>query len=137
MITRDNSRPKVFICGNLDLFCFANFLGVMALQRWLNVVMDLMVLGIAMFVISFAVWRKNTTSGQIGIALNVVLQANLFLLRLVEAWTTIETSLGAVSRLRAFEKDVLPEEKPGEDHLPTVEWPAHGASTNSPSTFLS
>lgn len=109
----------------------------MALQRWLNVVMDLMVLGVAMFVISFAIWRKDTTSGQIGLALNVVLQANLFLLRLVEAWTTIETSLGAVSRLRAFEKDVLPEEMPGEDHLPTFDWPAYGASTNSLSIFLS
>lgn len=104
---------------------------MMCLQRWLNVVMDLIVLAIAMLVISFAVYFKgSTTSTQVGIALNVVLQANMYLLRLVESWTTMETSLGAISRVRAFEKDVLPEQgSDGENHEPIEGWPARGAST--------
>jgi ATP-binding cassette subfamily C (CFTR/MRP) protein 1 len=102
---------------------------LMCLQRWLNIVMDMIVLVIAMLVISLAVYFKGTiTSGQVGIALNVVLEANLYLLRLVESWTRLETSLGAISRLRAFEKDVQPEDKPGEDREPSNDWPARGAS---------
>jgi ATP-binding cassette, subfamily C (CFTR/MRP), member 1 len=98
------------------------------IQRWLSVVLDLTVLGLAMLVVSLAVGFKGTTTGgQIGIALNVVLQANMYLLRLVEAWTSMETSLGAISRLRAFEKDVQPESKPGEDRQPPHVWPARGA----------
>lgn len=101
---------------------------LMCLQRWLNVVMDLTVLGIAMFVISLAVCFKGTTTGgQVGIALNVVLQASMYLLRLIEHWTTMETSLGAISRLRAFENDVRPEDKPGENLEPPAAWPDRGA----------
>lgn len=102
---------------------------MMCLQRWLNIVMDMIVLVIAMLVISLAVYFKGTiTSGQVGIALNVVLQANLYLLRLVESWTGLETSLGAISRFRAFEKDVQSEDKLGEDREPSGDWPAQGAS---------
>ncbi|KAM7217664.1 hypothetical protein V8F06_006919 [Rhypophila decipiens] len=100
---------------------------LMAIQRWLNTVLDLIVMGLAMLVISLAVWLKGTTTGgQIGIALNVVLQANSFLLRLVEAWTSMETSLGAISRLRSFETDLQPEDKPGEVLEPPSTWPARG-----------
>lgn len=100
---------------------------MMSIQRWLNTVLDLIVMGLAMLVVSLAVWLKGTTTGgQIGIALNVVLQANTFLLRLVEAWTSMETSLGAISRLRSFERDVQPEDKPEEIHVPPPTWPARG-----------
>ncbi|KAI9738028.1 MAG: hypothetical protein M1818_005456 [Claussenomyces sp. TS43310] len=51
----------------------------------------------------------------------------MFLLRLVEAWATMETFLGAILRLRAFEKNVQPEDKPGEDHQPPDMWPGRGA----------
>ncbi|KAH7323552.1 oligomycin resistance ATP-dependent permease yor1 [Rhexocercosporidium sp. MPI-PUGE-AT-0058] len=101
---------------------------MMCLQRWLNVTMHLMVLCIAILVISLAVaFKDRTTWGQIGIALNVVLLANQSLLRLVESWAIMETFLGAISRTGAFERDVAPEDQPGEDRLPGNEWPAHGA----------
>jgi len=111
----------------LDLSVRPSYL-MMCIQRWLNVVLDLTVLGLAMLVISLAVGLKGTTTGgQIGIALNVILQANMLLLRLVEAWTAMETSLGAVSRLRSFQKDVQPEDKPDEVHQPPQAWPARGS----------
>ena len=111
----------------LDLALRPSYL-LLCLQRWLNVIMDLTVLGLAMLVITFSViYKGTTTGGQVGIALNVVLQTNLYLLRLIESWTGMETSLGAISRLRAFEKDVLPEDKPEEVHPPPAAWPARGA----------
>jgi len=90
--------------------CLRPWYLMMCLQRWLNIAMDLIVLCIAMLVISLVVvFKGTTTGGQIGIALNVVLLANQSLLKLVESWTIMETSLGAISRLRAFEKDIEPE----------------------------
>ncbi|RDW89784.1 hypothetical protein BP6252_01816 [Coleophoma cylindrospora] len=123
---------RLFVNDNvqkLDLTMRALYL-LMCLQRWLNIVMDFTVLGLAMLVMAFAVcFQGTTTGGQIGIALNVVLRANILLLGLVESWTNMETSLGSISRLRAFEKDVQPEDKPGETHIPPQSWPARGTIT--------
>ncbi|KAH8893638.1 ABC transporter [Thozetella sp. PMI_491] len=113
----------------LDLTMRALYL-LMCLQRWLNMVLDLTVLGLSICVVGFAIgWKGTTTGGQIGIALNVVLRANMLLLGLVESWTNMETSIGAISRLRAFEKDVQPEDKPGESNPPPETWPERGAIT--------
>jgi ATP-binding cassette, subfamily C (CFTR/MRP), member 1 len=121
---------KAFVNDNvkkLDLAIRPSYM-MMCIQRWLAVVLDLIIAGLAMLVISLAVGFKGTTTGgQIGIAMNVVLQTNIYLLRLIEAWTTMETSLGAISRLRAFERAVLPEDMPGETDPPPEVWPARGA----------
>ncbi|KAH8653767.1 ABC transporter [Xylariales sp. PMI_506] len=110
----------------LDLTMRALYL-LMCIQRWLNMVLDLTVLGLSILVVGFAIAFKETlTGGHIGIALNIVLQANVLLLGLVESWTNLETSLGAISRLRAFGRDVPPENKPGETNYPPEEWPANG-----------
>jgi ATP-binding cassette subfamily C (CFTR/MRP) protein 1 len=70
------------------------------IQRWLNLVLDLLVAALAVIVISLAVkFRSTTSSGQIGIALNVVLIFNAVLLRLIETWTLLETSFGGIARL--------------------------------------
>ncbi|KAL5315383.1 hypothetical protein ACEPPN_016250 [Leptodophora sp. 'Broadleaf-Isolate-01'] len=121
---------RAFVIDNVKKLdqCLRPWYLMMCLQRWLNITMDLIVLCIAMLVVSFAVaFKDRTTGGQIGIALNVVLLANQSLLRLVESWTVLETSLGAISRIRAFERDVMPESKPGEDQQTDDGWPAHGA----------
>jgi ATP-binding cassette, subfamily C (CFTR/MRP), member 1 len=116
----DNARK-------LDLSLRPDYM-LMCIQRWLDMVLDLIVPALAMGIIGLAVALKGTTTGgQIGIALNVVLQVNQYLLRLVAAWTKLETSLGAISRLRAFEQDVQPEDKTGTTQLPPPNWPARGA----------
>ncbi|KAL1899178.1 hypothetical protein Sste5346_003100 [Sporothrix stenoceras] len=100
------------------------------IQRWLTLVLDLIVPVLAVGIIGLAIaFKGTTTGGQLGIALNVVLEANRYLFNLVEAWTRMETSLGAISRLRTFEKDVLPEDKHVESFqgTPTPAWPDRGA----------
>ncbi|KAK6206478.1 hypothetical protein LQW54_007771 [Pestalotiopsis sp. IQ-011] len=117
---RDNSMK-------LDLSLRPDYM-LLCIQRWLGLVLDLIVLGLAVGVIGLAFALKgSTTGGQIGIALNVVLRANHSLLRLVEAWTKLETSLGSISRLRAFERDVRPEDEPGKTRSPPPSWPTRGA----------
>lgn len=101
---------------------------LMCIQRWLDMVLNLIVLGLAIGLISLtAALKGTTTAGQMGIALNVILQTNQYLLRLVKAWTKLETSLGAISRLRAFEQDVQPEDEVGKTQSPPPAWPARGA----------
>lgn len=56
-----------------------------------------MVAAIATGLVTLAVLlRGTTTAGQIGMALNIVLAANATLLGLVESWTNLEISLGAM-----------------------------------------
>ncbi|KAK3388850.1 ABC transporter type 1, transmembrane domain-containing protein [Sordaria brevicollis] len=79
---------------------------LLCLQRWLNVVLDLLVAGVAVATILLAVELKGTvTGGQIGVALSVIIAANATLLSLVYSWTNLEVSLGAISRLKSVEED--------------------------------
>ncbi|KAH0274733.1 putative ABC transporter, partial [Aureobasidium melanogenum] len=73
------------------------------IQRWLKLVLDLIVAALAVLVVALAVSQRGTTSaGLLGVALTNVLGFSQSLTRLVTEWTTLETSLGAVSRVRSF-----------------------------------
>ncbi|KAG9750060.1 putative ABC transporter, partial [Aureobasidium melanogenum] len=73
------------------------------IQRWLKLVLDLVVAALAVLVVALAVSQEGTTSaGLLGVALTNVLGFSQSLTRLVTEWTTMETSLGAVSRVRSF-----------------------------------
>lgn len=99
---------------------------LMCLQRWLNLVLDLLVATIASGIVALAVhFRASVTGAQVGIALSIMLVANKTLLKLVESWTTLETSLGAISRVKTLE-----EMTPSEDRLSgewqIMNWPDRG-----------
>jgi ATP-binding cassette subfamily C (CFTR/MRP) protein 1 len=99
---------------------------LLCLQRWLNVVLDLMVAAIAIGTIAVSVvFRGTTTGGAVGVALNVILVANATLLRLVESWTGLEISLGAVARLRDAES-LTPREEDGKVGEVLEHWPMLG-----------
>jgi ATP-binding cassette subfamily C (CFTR/MRP) protein 1 len=86
-----------------------------------------MVAAIAIGLISLAVSLRGTTSGgAIGVALNIVLKANTTLLRLVESWTSLETSLSAISRLKALQKNTPSEDETDEICEPPEYWPSAG-----------
>ncbi|KAK3941519.1 P-loop containing nucleoside triphosphate hydrolase protein [Diplogelasinospora grovesii] len=96
---------------------------LLCLQRWLNVVLDLTVAGIAAGTIALSIYTRTATGGgNIGVALTVILVANTTLLRLVESWTNLEISLGAASRLRTVEEDTPFEE----DNVSIIDWPTRG-----------
>ncbi|ETS83153.1 hypothetical protein PFICI_05029 [Pestalotiopsis fici W106-1] len=100
------------------------------LQRWLNIVLDLLVGAIGVGVITVAVTLRGATSAaQVGLALNMILVANTALLALIRSWTDLEISLGAVLRLKTLEEDVSPEDKNADlpDRYTSVPWPMPGA----------
>lgn len=49
-----------------------------------------------------------------------------YLSALISNYTLLETSLGAVHRLREFGRNTEQEDLPGEDLIPDVSWPAKG-----------
>ncbi|CAK7201309.1 hypothetical protein SEUCBS139899_004012 [Sporothrix eucalyptigena] len=99
---------------------------MLCLRRWLNVVLDTLVAGIAVGTVWVAVagavalsspshpsqpskiWSPS--GGQVGVALNIILVTNTTLLRLVQSWTNLEVSLGAVARLREAAQETPQEE---------------------------
>ena len=99
-----------------------------SIQQWLTLVLDMLVAGLSVLVVSLAItFKASTTGGQIGIALNVILTISNTLTRLLESWTQLETSLGAISRIKTLEETLLPEDKECEDSAPSPEWPDKGA----------
>ncbi|KAI1382387.1 ABC transporter [Hypoxylon crocopeplum] len=118
---------------------------LLCLQCWLRIVLDLLVAGVAVGVIALAVVLRNTTSGgQVGVALNIVLVANTTLLTLIESWTNLEISLGAIARIKSLEDEVVSEDRPSETSVPPETWPSSGeitlqsltASYNAENTIL-
>ncbi|KAL6870410.1 P-loop containing nucleoside triphosphate hydrolase protein [Trichoderma novae-zelandiae] len=100
---------------------------LMCVQRWLSLVLNLIVNGIAIGLIVLAVrWRGTTTGGDIGAALNLILVANTTLVRLVESWASLEVSLGAIARLRNVERYTPKEDRPEEDLVTYAGWPTRG-----------
>jgi ATP-binding cassette, subfamily C (CFTR/MRP), member 1 len=100
---------------------------LLCIQRWLNLVLDLIVAALAVMVVALAVsLRSSTSAGRLGISLNNVLGTSTIISYLINAWTQLETSLGAVVRIKRFESDVVPEAHPHENHVPLQSWPQCG-----------
>ncbi|KAL7797360.1 ABC transporter type 1, transmembrane domain-containing protein [Trichoderma ceciliae] len=100
---------------------------LMCVQRWLSLVLNLIVSGIAVGLIALAVkWKGTTTGGDIGAALNLIMVANTTLVRLVESWASLEVSLGAIARLRNVELYTPQEDLPEEDLVTYAGWPTKG-----------
>ncbi|KAL4789301.1 hypothetical protein BDV19DRAFT_374334 [Aspergillus venezuelensis] len=78
-------------------------------QRWLNLVLDLVVAGIAVMVVAIGVRLSGRSSGLdagfLGIALVNIVQFGINIKALLSNWTQLEISIGAVARIRAFAED--------------------------------
>ena len=125
------SRQHYFHRRNLELLDITQglFYYLFCIQRWLNLVPDLINTGLAVILITFAVeLSAKTSAGAIGLALVNILSYNQFLADLITAWTSLETSIGAVSRVHSFIKETPPETKPTlETSGVANDWLASGA----------
>jgi ATP-binding cassette, subfamily C (CFTR/MRP), member 1 len=97
------------------------------IQRWLNVVLDLFIAGIAVVLVAFAVRFQHTTSnGAIGVALVNLIHFNMELSELIGSWTDLETALGAIARLRSFLIKAPKEDATSESKKLPQSWPTAG-----------
>lgn len=98
------------------------------IQRWLNLILLLLVSVMAIAVIALATSLQGTTSAsRIGVSLSAVVTFNQNLARLMQFWTQMETSLGAVARVKGFEEGTASENKEEETFVPSEDWPTRGA----------
>jgi ABC-type multidrug transport system fused ATPase/permease subunit len=99
-----------------------------AVQRWLTLVLDLVVAAAAVLLMVLVVELRGTVSaGGVGLALVSVIQFSQNIKLLVTFWTTLETHIGSVARIRSFTETAVPEDLPGEKDAPPPDWPASGA----------
>ncbi|TVY32940.1 ABC transporter [Lachnellula subtilissima] len=94
-------------------------------QRWLTLVLDLMVTAIVLVLVGIAVGTRSK-SGYIGVALVNLMSFNDTLKNVVLFWTTLETSIGSVSRIKDFSESTKSENLPQEIMVPSDDWPRHG-----------
>jgi ABC-type multidrug transport system fused ATPase/permease subunit len=96
------------------------------IQRWLNLVLDLIVAAIAVIVIAVATSMRGSSLNLLGIALFNIVNFSSTLQMLVTEWTGLETSIGAVSRIRSYVQHTQTEDLGSETDLVPDYWPEHG-----------
>ncbi|OQE74121.1 hypothetical protein PENNAL_c0084G03585 [Penicillium nalgiovense] len=98
-----------------------------SIQRWLELVIALCVAGFAVTLVGIAVaTRGSLSAGYVGVALLNIVVFTENLQGLIMQWTVLETSIGAVSRIRHFHRTSTSEHQEEETIDPPAEWPDRG-----------
>ncbi|CAH0045091.1 unnamed protein product [Clonostachys solani] len=95
------------------------------IQQWLNLVLDIVVMIMAVILTALAV-KLHSSSGFTGASLVTLMGFGENLSGIVIFYTRLETSIGAIARLKTFSETVKPEDKEDEDIIPPEQWPQQG-----------
>jgi ATP-binding cassette subfamily C (CFTR/MRP) protein 1 len=95
-------------------------------QRWLLFTLQLLVAVLAISVVTLATQLRSNT-GLTGASLITLMTFGDILNYIISWYTQIETSIGAVSRLKKFSEQVKSERTNGEDFIPPNGWPLCGS----------
>jgi ABC-type multidrug transport system fused ATPase/permease subunit len=94
------------------------------IQNWLGLTLDLVVAVVAVVLVSLAT-QTRSNAGFMGASLVMLMTLSQVVTRLVRFYTELETSIGAVARIKAFSERV-PLDMAGEEAVPPANWPAEG-----------
>ncbi|KAF4957433.1 hypothetical protein FSARC_11314 [Fusarium sarcochroum] len=98
-----------------------------AVQRWLTLVLDMIVTAIAVLVMVLVTQLRGVLpTGLIGVALVNIIQFSQHLKLLMTFWTNLETHIGAISRIKSFTTHTDSEHEPQEKEQPPSIWPSKG-----------
>ena len=95
------------------------------IQRWLAFTLNAVVTIMAVLVVTVATQVRSNTAFT-GASLVTIMSFGESLSDIIRAYTQLETSIGAVSRLKLFSENTKSENQPGEDVHPPKSWPEHG-----------
>ncbi|KAG2012494.1 hypothetical protein GB937_007089 [Aspergillus fischeri] len=101
---------------------------LLMIQEWLNLVLNLVVMVMAAVLTTLAV-RLHSNSAFAGASLYSLMTFGDSLSGIVIYYTRLETSIGAIARLKTFNETVTPEDRDGpgeEDIVPDTNWPDRG-----------
>jgi ATP-binding cassette, subfamily C (CFTR/MRP), member 1 len=121
---------KEFANINLELLDQSQkpFYLMFCIQRWLALVLDLIVAGLAVVLMVMIVkLRDDLDPGFVALALLNVMSFNNNLTAVIQMWTALETSLGAIARLRTFGMTTPSENLERESSAVDAEWPLSGS----------
>ena len=97
------------------------------IQRWLMLVLDLVTMCLAVLAVGVAVGlRKSISAGGIGVSLTQIISFTGFVKQFITTQTTLETTLGAISRIKTFTEETENENLPPATNTPPADWPRHG-----------
>lgn len=97
------------------------------IQRWLTLVLDLIVAVVVVVMMAVAVAiRDRISPSLLGVALVQMSNLGLSLKGIILQWSTLETSLGAVTRIKNFVDTTPSEQLATENHQPPQDWLARG-----------
>lgn len=106
---------------------------LLMVQQWLTLVLDLVTTGIALLVVGISMGLRGSSSvspGFTGVSLVQLIALTETLKLLIQFWTSLETSIGAVARIRAFEQETPDEDiSHRRDSVLPDRWPGVGAVT--------
>ncbi|OAA56012.1 ABC transporter, sequence [Cordyceps fumosorosea ARSEF 2679] len=95
------------------------------IQQWLTLVLGIVVAALATGLTALAT-RLHASSGFAGASMVTLMSFGESLTMIVQFYTRLETSMGAVARLKAFGETVQPEDKGYENVIPAETWPQSG-----------
>lgn len=97
------------------------------IQRWLTLVLELSVMVVAIVLVTLALSLPHTTSASaIGLAMVNMIGFGSGMADVMNTWTRLETSLGAIARLRSFLNETPTEKDSNSEIRPPADWPQHG-----------
>lgn len=98
-----------------------------SVQRWLQLVLNLVVAGLTILVLGVAIAVETKVKpAAIGVAFLNVTTLGESLTLLIVSWTSLETSLGAVARISSFCNNTPQEKEPVVPEEVPVDWPSRG-----------
>jgi ATP-binding cassette, subfamily C (CFTR/MRP), member 1 len=101
---------------------------LLMVQQWLTLVLNLVTAALAVLIVGLAVRLRGSVSvGLTAVSLIQLITLAENLKILIQFWTSLETSIGAVARIKNFSEETPDERLPGEDQMPPVDWPAQGS----------
>ncbi|KPM44027.1 ABC transporter C family member 12 [Neonectria ditissima] len=98
------------------------------IQRWLTLVLDMVVAFLTIILVVLAVvLREKVNPSLLGVALVNMMRLGGNMKGIILYWSILETSLGAITRIRTFSGKTPTELEPEQDRQPAENWPATGS----------
>ncbi|KAF5858476.1 hypothetical protein ETB97_004361 [Aspergillus alliaceus] len=101
---------------------------LLSIQMWLSVVLDMSIAGFVVVLMGIAVATMGHASpSSIGLALVNVASLSTSIKNFIAYWSSLETSLGAITRVKNFVEGTRSEHLPGETFSVPEQWPNFGS----------
>lgn len=97
------------------------------IQAWLAFVLNTVVAALAVILVSIVTtWKDKFNAGSVGVSLIMVIGFSATLSRLIQNWTKLESSVGAVARVKRFTHETKAKETTGRGAYVPPHWPQAG-----------